>query len=120
MRRIEVFSEPMKAAPGSVMLISYGLNITMCIMRNFLVILLTFALILSNTFGHSTSRNKITREKSCKVVPLKARPIIKADVIFSGTVLEIIKKPNVVLNFSRKRRRRRRRGKGKIFSQDII
>ena len=47
------------------------------------------------------------------MVPLKARPIIKADVIFSGTVLEVIKKPNLVLNFARRRRRRRRKiGKG--------
>ena len=61
------------------------------------------------------SNDKIKDRKiSCKVVPLKARPIIKADVIFSGTVLEVIKKPNLVLNFARRRRRRRRKiGKGK-------
>ena len=109
----------MKAAPYSVMLISYGLSIysvNMCVMRNFSVILLFFTVFCcfySNISCNSSGKIK-DRKISCKVVPLKARPIIKADVIFSGTVLEVIKKPNLVLNFARRRRRRRRKiGKGK-------
>ena len=56
---------------------------------------------------------KINKKVSCKVVPLKA------DVIFSGTVLEIIKRPNLALNFAKRRRtrrrkRRRKNGKGKV------
>ena len=112
----------MKAAPYSVMLISYGLSIysvNMCVMRNFSVILLFFTVFCcfySNISCNSSDKIK-DRKLSCKVVPLKARPIIKADVIFSGTVLEVIKKPNLVLNFARRRRRRRRKiGKGKKFN----
>ena len=78
----------------------------MCIITTKAVIFLFFALFVTNILS---SEGKI----SCKVVPLKARPIIKADVIFSGTVLELIKMPNVVLNLTRKRRRRRKIGKGK-------
>ena len=109
----------MKAAPYSVMLISYGLSIysvNMCVMRNFSVILLFFTVFCCFYSNISCNNNsdKINKKISCKVVPLKARPIIKADVIFSGTVLEVIKKPNLVLNFARRRRRRRRKiGKGK-------
>ena len=60
------------------------------------------------------SIGKINKKVSCKVVPLKA------DVIFSGTVLEIIKRPNHSLNFAKRRRtkkrrkRRRKNGKGKV------
>mgnify|MGYP007048495635 CR=1 FL=1 len=51
------------------------------------------------------SIGKINKKVSCKVVPLKA------DVIFSGTVLEITKKQKFAKR--RKRlRRRRKRGKG--------
>ena len=32
-------------------------------------------------------------KRDCKVVPLKARPSIKADVIFSGTVKKFLKIP---------------------------
>ena len=32
-------------------------------------------------------------KRDCKVVPLKARPSIKADVIFSGTVKRFLKNP---------------------------
>ena len=112
-------SKIMKAAPYSVMLISYGLSIyslNMCVMKNFSVILLFFTVFCcfySNISCNNSDKIK-DRKVSCKVVPLKARPIIKADVIFSGTVLEVIKKPNLVLNFARRRRRRRRKiGKGK-------
>ena len=63
------------------------------------------------------SIGKINKKVSCKVVPLKA------DVIFSGTVLEIIKRQNLALNFTKRQRRRKRRrrrgrrrknGKGKV------
>ena len=110
----------MKAAPYSVMLISYGLSIysvNMCVMRNFSVILLFFTVFCCFYSNIScNNRDKVNKKISCKVVPLKARPIIKADVIFSGTVLEVIKKPNLVLNFAR-RRRRRKIGKGKIVAK---
>ena len=118
----------MKAAPYSVMLISYGLSIysvNMCVMRNFSVILLFFTVFCCFYSNISCNNSdKVNKKISCKVVPLKARPIIKADVIFSGTVLEVIKKPNLVLNFARRRRRRRRKiGKGKKlnkrFSMDV-
>ena len=87
----------------------------MCIMRNFLSIWLFMAILLAVFSDVSGDKSNINRKISCKVVPLKARPIIKADAIFSGTVLEFIKKPNVELNFARRRRRRRRKiGKGKL------
>ena len=111
----------MKAAPYSVMLISYGLSIysvNMCVMRNFSVILLFFTVFCCFYSNISCNNSdKVNKKISCKVVPLKARPIIKADVIFSGTVLEVIKKPNLVLNFARRRRRRRKIGKGKIVAK---
>ena len=47
---------------------------------------------------------------------------LKADVIFSGTVLELTKKQNLALNFAKRRirlRRRRGRKKGKGKSNFI-
>ena len=111
LRRKEVFLKLLKAEP--LFCFAHQLHfehLTMCSMRNFTittVIFLFFALFVTNII---CSEEKV----SCKVVPLKARPIIKADVIFSGTVLELIKKPNVELNFARKRRRRKI-GKGILF-----
>ena len=62
------------------------------------------------------SIGKINKKVSCKVVPLKA------DVIFSGTVLEITKKQNLAQDFAkrRKRLRRRRRKRGKGVSKSNI
>lgn len=49
-------------------------------------------------------------KRDCKVVPLKARPSIKADVIFSGTVKRFLKNP--IDQFGRK-------SKSLIFSLKI-
>ena len=49
---------------------------------------------------------------------------LKADVIFSGTVLELTKKQNIALNFAKRkiklRRRRRRKGKGKVNAKYTV
>ena len=84
----------------------------MCLMKNNSVVLL-FLVVFCYFFRDidCDSIGKINKKISCKVVPLKA------DVIFSGTVLELTKKQNPTLNFAKRRiklRRRRKRGKGKV------
>ena len=78
----------------------------MCLMKNKSVVLLFFTVFCC---FFRDSIGKTNKKVSCKVVPLKA------DVIFSGTVLEIIKRQNLAINFAKRRRRRRRKnGKGKV------
>ena len=86
-------------------------SVIMCLMKKISVVLLFFVVfcyffrdILCDSIG------KINKKVSCKVVPLKA------DVIFSGTVLEIIKKQNRRI----KLRRRRKKGKGKVYATFVI
>ena len=87
-------------------------SVHMCLMKNNSVVLL-FLVVFCYFFRDidCDSIGKINKKISCKVVPLKA------DVIFSGTVLELTKKQNPTLNFAKRRiklRRRRKRGKGKV------
>ena len=86
----------------------------MWLMKKISVVLLFFTVfcyLFRDIFCDSI--DKINAKVSCKVVPLKA------DVIFSGTVLEIIKKQNLAQDFAKRRkrllrRRRKKNGKGKV------
>jgi hypothetical protein len=46
-----------------------------------------------------------SRAKSCKIVPLKARSVVKADTIFSGTVVEFFYKHKNSADLWRRRKR---------------
>ena len=86
-----------------VMLISYAMSINMCIMeKDFKVILLLLLLSQFWQASLAAATASSASKRPCKVVPLKARPVIKADFIFSATVKEFIKKPLFLL----KRRKR--------------